>query len=553
MRIFLFGLICLLGSFNAFASGRSARSAEKIEEGAGASAPAHHILNEEDFERLGHLKYPYDPDENQENTARDEKNYANDLATLESLWKQKKISKKTFARTYLKDQKTSRKSVLTPFFHFCLVFLTKMQEKADRFVLPAILTPAALADRDRQEYEALSPYAQSFKHLCSAFLPIFEESKILNAEKASGFLPYPYDGTPPEGLLSLFYHRSEQNVYDLFFVDHHRDVYAKTCLAQHGHVQPFFIFKKGVLVNDSGLVVRVDPRADAPIVRLVAYNAEQRIKSPYAVHRSLEPLDDMLTDNLGRIFVSLMGDHFFKKEFVEKSHFLPLFFEDDLDQSMSCLLFLENLQEDLSGDNAEKAEQARAHIDVIEAETNEPFSTLLDNTKQQALDICKEKARREIIAQQEEISRRVAEQSIQGRPKGKKKPSAKTRRHQSTAAGAGAAGAGEASELTLEDRIQQRSQEIFKGIRQEGPIKYRSFLGLMRTIRNSFEGKRVQALFDDVRQKGSHLVFHRLEAPETVVIPHGPGDPKLSARTVNRFCQKLIDACMIHVARDGQL
>lgn len=73
MRIFLFGLICLLGSFNAFASGRSAGSAEKIEEGAGASAPAHHILNEEDFERLGRLKYPYDPDENQENTARDEK------------------------------------------------------------------------------------------------------------------------------------------------------------------------------------------------------------------------------------------------------------------------------------------------------------------------------------------------------------------------------------------------------------------------------------------------------------------------------------------------
>ncbi|MDP3936132.1 MAG: hypothetical protein Q8Q56_04010, partial [Alphaproteobacteria bacterium] len=153
----------------------------------------------------------------------------------------------------------------------------------------------------------------------------------------------------------------------------------------------------------------------------------------------------------------------------------------------------------------------------------------------------------QILAEQAEISRRVAEGSTAGRIRAPKKRGAK---HATKTATARVTTSTVVTDSSSEEKAALR-REILSRLKERGRTKWRTLArALIAALRNAYSDN---AIVIRVTEKGSHFMLHiEGEASSdgvTIIRPHGRADRTLSAGEARGLADNLIDLTFRLMAR----
>jgi hypothetical protein len=427
--------------------------------------------------------------------------------------------------------------------HFYVAFNNNIESASMSIIRNEVIVTTSKAEAIHSQHD---PYFNLFQKLSTQFLAIHENcsGKVLSGDfmtiegtkdnnhkvglfkDDSGYVPFPITSKVICSYMPIHY-------------------------GAHLFPQKSFLFYKGLLVKDSGIVltpgndhlklnIQYGEFADNPFT---SHSRSRRI--PYG---SDFPLMHALQAQFG-------------EDLVKGTHFITIP-TTSMEEDILELLFLEDLIEEKQikqdilqseGDFIDKPSQRFLTWIESEIKSETQSDTSLEDKLKQLEERIIDASEKQQTQQDALIVENSPPDSFQeaesiGKDKGKRKAKSSQKGSKGGKDKKFKKKQGKSVQVDNTPPPQSHAKEkervkLIEKVKQEGRVKFKRILGIMNTIRSKASDEKILNKFTAIGTRGSHINFH-MENSEglTLVKKHGGKGSTYSADVVNRFSARLINA-----------
>lgn len=380
----------------------------------------------------------------------------------------------------------------------------------------------------------IKPFFKTVQKICNTIFYILSYYNFINPEKNYGIIKRGKHANlayikNSEGFIPFACWR------DVASLTHHQLPYAMTDSSQQRSV----LYDSSEIIASSGLLLL--PLSSSGTSLLLAYVGENyTLRHPdnqFVISSTMKKIElnkaipggqGQIADLFLSAFTQKELDEFREKNVAPQERISPLFLPlapCQEDEDLVELLFLENLMEAQKDEKHPDHMQAIEYIKALEEQAQTSIETILEERNQAILTPYEQAIR----AEQELISKQVAEHKIHGlkkKKKNKKKRKSKPNRQVQAC-----------NSSTSSSNIEERAKKQAEAYKQRGRIKYIKTLSILNQIMHDHPA----SAFLTANISGSHVIYHGKEEETTpsLVVHHGSEDKTIPASRFNRFTKGL--------------